>query len=73
MHRARGARARARASREGRRDASTVSNSGSKSKFQLVGPLGNLLLFRSMGRGTRESKYRRRKVEIIVAQKRATW
>ena len=62
MHRARGACARARASREGRRDESTVNNSGSKLKIRLTGALGNLLLFPSMGRGTRESKYRRRKV-----------
>jgi hypothetical protein len=52
---ARAARARARASREGRRDAAIVSNSGSKSKFQRVGALGNFLLSRSIGRGTRES------------------
>jgi hypothetical protein len=51
-----------RASREGRWDESTMSNSGSKLKIRLVGPLGNLLLFPSMGRGTRESKYPHRKV-----------
>ena len=65
MHRARGARACARAAREARRDESTVNNSGSKnskSKIRLVGALGNLLLFPLMGRGTCESKYRRRKV-----------
>ena len=42
---ARGARARARAARDGRRDESTVSNSGSKFKIRLTGALGNLLLF----------------------------
>jgi hypothetical protein len=67
--RARGARARARASRKGRWDESTVNNSGSKLKIRLTGPLGNLLLFRSMGRGTRESKYRRRKVVNINCTK----
>jgi hypothetical protein len=39
--RARGARARARAAREGRRDESTVNNSGSKLKIRLTGGLGN--------------------------------
>ena len=39
--RARGARARARAAREGRRDESTVHNSGSKLKIRLTGGLGN--------------------------------
>jgi hypothetical protein len=73
MHRARGARACARAAREARRDESTVNNSGSKSKIRLVGALGNLLLFPSIGRETRESNYPRRKVEIIIAQKPATW
>jgi hypothetical protein len=43
--RARGARARARAARDGRRDESTVNNSGSKLKIRLTGALGNLLLF----------------------------
>jgi hypothetical protein len=64
MHRACAARARARASREGRRDESTVNNSGSTSKLKirLTGDLGNLLLFPSMGRVSCESKYRRRKV-----------
>jgi hypothetical protein len=62
MHRSRGVRVRARAEREGRRDASTVDNSGSKLKIWHTGPLGNLLLFPSMGRGTSESKYRWRKV-----------
>ena len=71
--RARGARACARAAREARRDESTVNNSGSKSKIRLVGALGNLLLFPSIGRETRESNYPRRKVEIIIAQKPATW
>jgi hypothetical protein len=41
MHRARGARARARAAREGRRDQSIVDNSGSKLKIRLTGGLGN--------------------------------
>ena len=54
--RARGACAYARASREGRRDESTVNNSSSKLKNRLTGRLGNLLLFPSMGRGNRESK-----------------
>jgi hypothetical protein len=36
--RARGARARARAARDGRRAESTVSNSGSKLKIRLTGP-----------------------------------
>jgi hypothetical protein len=45
MHRARAARARARASREGRRDESTVHNPGSKLKIRLTGALRNLLLF----------------------------
>jgi hypothetical protein len=62
MHRARGARVRARAAREGRRDESTGAHSGAKLKIRQTGALGNLLLFPSMGRGTRESKYRRRKV-----------
>ena len=44
MHRARGAPARARAAREGRRDESTVNNSGSKLKIRLTEDLGNLLL-----------------------------
>ena len=39
--RARGARARARAAREGRRDQSSVNNSGSKLKIRLTGGLGN--------------------------------
>jgi hypothetical protein len=43
--RARGARARARASREGRRDESTMNNSCSKLKFWKTGALGNRLLF----------------------------
>ena len=43
--RARGARARARAAREGRRDESTVNNSGAKLKFYEIHPVGNLLLF----------------------------
>ena len=66
MHRAPAARARAHAprAREGRRGEPTaVNNSCSKLKFRLTGALGNLLLFRSMGRGTRESTYARRKVE----------
>ena len=63
MHRARGAPARARASREGRRDESTVNNSGSKLKIYEIHPVGNHLLFRSMRRATCESKYARRKVE----------
>jgi hypothetical protein len=54
-------RARARTSREGRRDKSTVNNSRSKLKIRLTWDLENLLLFPSMGRGTCESKYRRRK------------
>jgi hypothetical protein len=59
--RARGARARARASRGGRRDESTLNNSGSKLKIRQTGPrLGNLLLFPPMGRVTCGSKYRRR-------------
>jgi hypothetical protein len=66
---ARGARARARASREGRRDESTVNNEGSTLKIRLTGALGNLLLFLSMGRGTRESKYPRRKVVYNNAPK----
>jgi hypothetical protein len=41
--RARGARARARAAREGRRDESTVNNSGSKLKIRLTGELENLM------------------------------
>jgi hypothetical protein len=45
MHRARAALACARAARDGRRDGSTVSNSGSKFKIRLTGRLGNLLLF----------------------------
>jgi hypothetical protein len=63
MHRARGALAGARASREGRRDESTANNSGSKLKIRLTGggALGTLLLF-PMGRGNRESQDRRRKV-----------
>jgi hypothetical protein len=62
--RARGARVCARAEREGRRNESTVNNkiSGSKLKIRQTGALGNLPLFPSMGRGTRESKYPRRKV-----------
>jgi hypothetical protein len=60
--RARGARARARAAREGRRDESTVNNSGSKLKIYETHPVGNLLLFRSRGRATRESTYAWRKV-----------
>ena len=59
--RARGARARARAARDGRRDESTVNNSGSKLKIWLTGALGNLLLFPclfpSMGPETSESTY----------------
>jgi hypothetical protein len=39
MHRTRAASARARASREGRRDESTVNNSGSKLKIRLTGAL----------------------------------
>jgi hypothetical protein len=39
-----------------------VNNSGSKLKIRLTGPLGNLLLFPSMGRETCESTYPRRKV-----------
>jgi hypothetical protein len=70
--RVRGARARLRAAREARWDESTVNNSGSKAKTRLVGALGHLLLFPSMGRETSESKYPRRKVEIIIAQKSAT-
>jgi hypothetical protein len=38
-----------------------VNNSGSKLEIRLVGPLGNLLLFPSMGRETYESRYPRRK------------
>jgi hypothetical protein len=62
--RARGSRVRARASREGLWDESTVNNSGSKLKIQLTGPLEGIFccFVRSMGRGTHESKYRRRKV-----------
>jgi hypothetical protein len=60
MHRARAARARTRHAREGRRDESTVNNSGSKLKLWQTGALGNLLLFLSMGRGTHESRYPRR-------------
>ena len=60
--RTRGARARARASREGRRDESTVNNSSSKLQIWLTGRLGNPLLFPSMGRATRESNYPRRKL-----------
>jgi hypothetical protein len=41
---------------------STVNNFGSKLTIRLTGDLGNLLLFPSMGRGTCESKYPRRKV-----------
>ena len=64
--RARGVRARARAACESRRDESTVNNSGSsrtpsKIKFSHTHPVGNLLLFPSMGRGTCESTYARRK------------
>ena len=54
MHRARGPRACARAAREGRRDESTVNNSGSKLKFQLTGPLENRMARLSeqfLGRG----------------------
>jgi hypothetical protein len=36
-----------------------VNNLGSKPKIRLTGALGNLLLFRSMGRGTRESLQRK--------------
>ena len=76
MHRARGARACARASREGRRDESTVNNSGSKLKIRLVGPLGNLLLFPSMGRGTCESTVRTsirgEKLKILMMEKSPT-
>jgi hypothetical protein len=63
---ARARRARARAARDGWLDVSTVNNSGSKLKIRLVGPLGNLLLFTSMGRVSCESKYPRKKVEIIM-------
>ena len=63
MHRARVC---ARAARDGWRDESTVNNSGSKLKIRLVGPLGNLLLFPSMGRVSCDLKYPRRKVEIIM-------
>ena len=55
--RSRGACVHARASREGRRDESTVNNSSSKLKNRLTGRMGNLLLFPSMGRGNCESKY----------------
>jgi hypothetical protein len=41
LHRARAVLARVRAAREGRRDASTVNNSGSKLKIRLTGELGN--------------------------------
>jgi hypothetical protein len=41
--RARGARAHARAAREGRRDESTVNKSGSKLKIRLTSELGNLM------------------------------
>ena len=57
IHRARGANTHR--AREGRRDESTVNNTGSKLKFLQAGALGNFLLFPSMDRGTRESKYRR--------------
>ena len=63
MHRARGARARARAAREGRRDESTVNNSGSKLKIRLTGGLGNRetrLSSLFLGPG---DNFRRRKVE----------
>jgi hypothetical protein len=43
-----------------------VNNLVSKHKIWLVGPLGNLLLFPSMGRGTCESKYPGRKVVYIL-------
>ena len=65
MHRARAPPARARAAREGRRDESTVNNSGSKLKIRHTSALGNLLLFPSMGRGTCELTYPWRKVENI--------
>ena len=42
---------------------STVNNSDSKLKIYEIHPVGNHLLFPSMGRGTCESKYPRRKVE----------
>jgi hypothetical protein len=71
--RARGARARARAAREGRRGESTVNNSGAKLKFYEIHPVGNLLLFPSMGRETCESTYARRKAENRIAQKPTTW
>jgi hypothetical protein len=35
----------------------TLDNSDSKIKFRHISTLGNLLLFRSMGRGAGESKY----------------
>jgi hypothetical protein len=60
--RARGARARARTAREGRRDESNMHNSGSKIKIRHTSALGNLLLFPSMGRETYELRYLRRKV-----------
>jgi hypothetical protein len=37
-----------------------VNHSGSKLTIRKTGALGNLLLLPSMGRGTCESKYRRR-------------
>ena len=61
--RARARRARTRRAREGRQDESTVNNSASKLKIYEIHPVGNHLLFPSMGRGTCESKYPRRKVE----------
>ena len=56
--------ARARAAREGRRDESTVNNSGSKLKIRHTSTSGNLLLFPMMGRASCElTYYARRKVE----------
>ena len=73
MHHARGAPARARASREGRRDEPTVNNSGSKLKIRLVGPPGNretLLSRPFLGpRGNFSKSYD----ENRFAQNRSTW
>ena len=71
--RARGARARTRRARESRWGEPIVDNSAPKLKIRLTGALGNLLLFPQMGRGTCESKYPWRKVEIIIAQYSSTW
>jgi hypothetical protein len=66
-------RTRTRRAREGRRDGSTVNNSGSKLKFYKIHPVRNHLLFRSRGRATCESTYARRKVENKTAQNCAHW